>query len=522
MLPQGADARTRLAQAMGCADWTQFARDLDVHRGAVRRHFELVLGNPAPAMVAGGDDTSLAQRLVRAGFTRPDEMARLVDATANGAKIRRLAGSSRDRFDALLPRLIESAGATAAPDVTLPRLLEFIESIASRASYLALLVQSAPALERLARLCGASEWAARYLTLHPILLDELIDERTLYATPDMTGFSTDARAHVAACGADLEAQMNALREAHHTAVFRLLAQDVQGLLTVERLADFLSDLADRTLAIALEQCWGMLKVRRRDVPEFAVIAYGKLGGKELGYASDLDLIFIYDDDDERAAEVYARLAQRLITFIDTQTTAGRLFEVDTRLRPDGASGLLVTSLAAFADYQRRRAWVWEHQALTRARHCAGSQRIGAAFEAERRDILALPRDPDKLKAEVRAMRRKMHAGHPNKTPLFDLKHDAGGMVDIEFCVQTLVLLHAREHARLFDNLGNIALLRIAAEEGLVAGDLARAAGDAYRAFRKHQHALRLNNVEYARLPRQPVSAEIAAVQALWEQVLGPR
>ena len=522
MLPQGTDARARLAQAMGCADWAGFARDLDDHRGAVRRHFEQVLGDPAPAMAAAGDDTSLAQRLVRSGFARPDEMARLVDATANGAKIRRLAGSSRDRFDALLPRLIESAGATGVPDVTLPRLLEFIESIASRASYLALLVQSAPALQRLARLCGASEWAARYLTLHPILLDELIDERTLYAAPDMPGFSADARAHVTSCGADLEAQMNALREAHHTAVFRLLAQDVHSLLTVERLADFLSDLADRTLAIALEQCWGMLKVRHRDVPEFAVIAYGKLGGKELGYASDLDLIFIYDDDDERAAEVYARLAQRLITFIDTQTTAGRLFEIDTRLRPDGASGLLVTSLAAFADYQRRRAWVWEHQALTRARHSAGSQRIGAAFEVERRDILALPRDPDKLKADVRDMRRKMHAGHPNKTPLFDLKHDAGGMVDIEFCVQTLVLLHAREHARLFDNLGNIALLRIAAEEGLVAGDLARAAGDAYRVFRKHQHALRLNNVEYARLPRQPVSAEIAAVQALWGQVLGSR
>ena len=518
MLPAPQEARSRLAQAMGCADWPGFMRLLDAHRGRVRRHFAQVLGDPAPAL-PGNDAIPLAQRLQGAGFTRADEQARLIDATFGGAKIRRLAESSRQRLDALLPRLIDAAGSTAAPDVTLPRLLGFIESIASRASYLSLLSQSAPALTRLARLQGASDWASRYLTLHPILLDELIDERTLFGAPDMAGFSADAAAQIAACGDDLEAQMNALRETHHTAVFRLLAQDVQGLLTVEALADHLSALADRTLAIALAQSWAALKSRHRDAPEFAVIAYGKLGGKELGYASDLDLIFIYDDAHEKAAETYSRLAQRLITFIDTQTTAGRLFEVDTRLRPDGASGLLVTSLAAFSDYQRRRAWVWEHQALTRARFCAGSARVGAAFEEERRYILALPREADKLRAEVRAMREKMHAGHPNRSGQFDLKHDTGGMVDIEFCVQTMVLLHARDHPGLFGNLGNISLLRQAGAAGLIAAELGAAAGDAYRTYRRYQHALRLNNAEYARVPREQVSMEIAVVSRLWQAVL---
>ena len=517
-LPRGDEARLRLAHAMGCTDWIGFELALDTQRANVSRHFEQILGG-SPAADA---EASVAQRLTQGGFAQPDELTLLIDNTLAGAKIRRLADATRVRLDALLPRLLDAARACPMPDLALKRLLAFIESIASRSSYLALLTQSEAALARLANLLAASEWAARYLTLHPILLDELLDEQTLYSQPDMEEFSVDAAARLVRLRGDLEAQMNALREAHHAAVFRLLAQDVQGVLSVERLADHLSELADRALDLALAECWRMLKGTHRDAPEFAVIAYGKLGGKELGYASDLDLVFIYDDADEHAAEIYARLAQRLITFIDTQTTAGRLFEIDTRLRPDGDSGLLVTSLAAFTDYQRRRAWVWEHQALTRARYCAGDARIGAAFEAERRHMLALPRDATKLIEEVRAMRKKMHAGHPNRSKLFDLKHDAGGMVDIEFCVQTLVLLHAREHPQLFGNLGNIALLRLAGEVGLIPANLALACGDAYRTYRKHQHALRLNNVEYARVPREEVAGEIGAVGQLWESVAGPR
>ena len=521
MLPRDAPARQSLARTMGAPDWTGFCATLDAHRARVRRHFESVLGEPTPVPGGkAGKAPGIESLLANTGFADPTELERLIDATVGGAKIRRLADSTRARFEALLPRMIECAGATAGPDVTLKRMLTFVEAIASRAAYLALLTQSAPALKRLTRLCGASEWAARYLTLHPILLDELIDERTLYTAPDGGEFTRTTGTVLASLRGDLEAQMNALRESHHTAVFRLLAQDVEGLWTVERLADQLSDLADRALELALTECWHLTRGRHRDTPEFAVVAYGKLGGKELGYASDLDLIFIHDDPDERAGEVYARLAQRLVTFLDTQTTAGRLFEVDTRLRPDGASGLLVTNLAAFRDYQRQRAWVWEHQALTRARFCAGSARIGAAFEEERRHILTLARNAGELCAEVRNMRRKMHDGHPNRSQLFDLKHDAGGMVDIEFCVQTLVLCHARIHGRLVANLGNIALLRIAGEAGLIPGELAALAADAYRAFRKRQHEMRLNNADYARAPRQQFAAEIKVVGELWGAVIG--
>ena len=547
-LPSADDARARLAVSMGCADWPAFMLALDAHRANVSRHFDVILGNDAKAATAGDTGDTGAQdthdagtnglraaptngfggnatkTVVAQGFSDSNELNRLLKLTQEGSKIRRLATGSRERFEQLLPHAVAAARATDAPDIALKRLITFLEAIASRASYLALLIQSRAALLRLANLLAASEWAAHYLTTHPILLDELLDERMLNAAPDFAAWSTLAAAQLQAGhgtgGADLEAQMNALREAHHAQVFRLLVQDLQGLLTVEALADQLSELADRALALAIGECWFALKEKHQPVPQFAVIAYGKLGGKELGYASDLDLVFIYDDEHERAAEIYARLAQRLLTFMETRTTAGRLFETDTRLRPDGDSGLLVTSLAAFRDYQEKRAWLWEHQALTRARYCAGDTTIGAAFEDVRKHILTLPREHATLIEEVNAMRQKMHDGHPNKSKLFDLKHDAGGMVDIEFCVQALVLEHARKFAPLIENKGNIALLLRAASAGLIAPDIAEGAANAYRAYRKHQHALRLNNQEYARLPKGQVNNELAIVLALRKSVLG--
>jgi glutamate-ammonia-ligase adenylyltransferase len=520
-LPRGDEARERLAQSMGCADYAAFLQLLEQHRTAVRGHFETVLGDPAPAAPAQANGASdWEQVLTEQGFEEAAELARLINTTLNSAKSRRLAPGARERFEALLGPMVAAARATPTPNLALNRLLQFAENIASRSGYIALLTQAPHALARLARLLGASGWAAQYLGSHPILLDELIDERTLYAAQDLPAYSAALREQLALHEGDIEAQMNAAREAHHTAVFRVLAQDLQDLLTVEKLADLLSELADRTLECVLAACWLAVPKRHRDTPAFAVIAYGKLGGKELGYASDLDLVFIYNDEDERAAENYARLAQKLLTFLETRTTAGRLFEADTRLRPDGDAGLLVSSLSAFRNYEEKRAWVWEHQALTRARFCAGDTAIGAAFEEERQHILTRERDVAKLKQDVRDMRKKMHDGHPNRSKLFDLKHDAGGMVDIEFCVQTLVLAHAREHRELLGNLGNIALLGLAAKAGLVDAALAQAGADAYRTYRAHQHALRLNGSEYARIDPALCATEIAAVKQLWQAVLG--
>jgi glutamate-ammonia-ligase adenylyltransferase len=263
-----------------------------------------------------------------------------------------------------------------------------------------------------------------------------------------------------------------------------------------------------------------------DAP-FAVISYGKLGGKELGYASDLDLVFLYqaDETDFTAQEIYALLAKRMINWLTTYTSAGSLFEIDTRLRPNGSAGFLVTNAEAFKKYQLREgdnaAWVWEHQALTRARFSAGSKAVGIFFDDVRFEILSQKRDIEHLRSEILEMRRKVHAGHPNPSTDFDLKHDAGGMVDIEFIVQFLVLAFSNTHPQLIGNLGNIALLRIAGELGLIQIQIAREVGDAYRLLRSRQHRLRLDGAEKTRveLSLEPQLVEARkVVLGLWQEV----
>ena len=502
-LPVEPGDRLRLAQMSGFGDWDGCAAALNAHRTAVTHHFQAVFAGPS-----GESET-------KAWPAHPR-----LEALRKGQRYAQLPEDSRRRLDALIPALAQAAAATADPEATLTRGVDLLEAIARRASYLALLAERPEALERVARMIGASSWAAEFVTLHPLLLDELLDDRLLYAAPDWREFELGLRAALAAAGDDVERQMNAVREQHQAQLFRLLAQDLAGLLTVETLADHLSLLADIVLQLALEACWAQLATRHRERPRFAVVAYGKLGGKELGYASDLDIIFVYNDADERAPENYARLAQRYNNWLTLRTSAGALFETDLQLRPSGSSGLLVSSLAAFEEYQEHAAWAWEHQALTRARFCAGDPEVGDAFEAIRKRILRRQRDPAALAREVLAMRERLHKAHPNRSGLFDLKHDRGGMIDIEFTVQFLVLAHAHRHAGLTGNLGNIALLGLAAALGLIPGELAEACRGAYRKFRRLQHRLRLNGATYARVPADQVALKSAAVRALWRTVFG--
>ena len=499
-LPEKDDDRGRIATMSGFASWSEFAAALQAHRAAVSRHFEAVFSEQAP-------------------LAEPWPEHPRVSAFRASQRYAALPADSKRRLDALVPALARTSAATAERETTLARGMDLVEAIASRAAYLALLAERPEALERVTRIIAASSWAAEFVTRHPLLLDELLDDRVLYAPPDLEAFAAALRAQLAHAP-DTEARMNVLREMHQAQVFRLLAQDLAGLLSVERLADHLSALADLMLQSTIEEAWKDLPRRHRPEPLFAVVAYGKLGGKELGYASDLDIIFLYEDADERAPEVYARLAQRCITWLSVRTSAGALFETDLQLRPSGASGLLVTNLAAFERYQEQDAWVWEHQALTRARFCAGEPTIGARFEAIRKTILHQKRELASLRDEIAKMREKMHAAHPNKSGLFDLKHDRGGMIDIEFAVQCLVLGHAHEHPSLTQNLGNIALLGMAADEGLIPRDMAERCREAYRDFRRLQHALRLNGAPYARVPREQVAGHAEAVLALWKTVFG--
>ncbi|MCB1887930.1 MAG: bifunctional [glutamate--ammonia ligase]-adenylyl-L-tyrosine phosphorylase/[glutamate--ammonia-ligase] adenylyltransferase [Rhodocyclaceae bacterium] len=526
MLPQSEGDRALLAESMGFADYAGLRDALNLHRTRVSARFDAVFEDPTEAdhplddtWSQCGDPSGCTAGLAKLGFREAGQAAASLSELRASSRYRHMPPGIRARFDGVMPRVLEAAAATENSDQTLARLLDLLAAISRRASYLALLQQYPQALSRLADLVSASQWATSYLIRHPILLDELLDGRQLDTRPDWDAFRSDVDSEMAQHGEDMERQMDLMRELHHTQVFRLLTQDLGGKLSVEALADHLSALADIVLASTIPVCWSKLRKRHREEPAFAVISYGKHGGKELGYSSDLDLVFLCDDDAPEAAENYARLGQRISTWLSSQTASGQLYETDLRLRPNGDSGLLVTSIAAFRKYQLESAWTWEHQALTRARFSAGDTRVGLAFEAIRNEVLQLPRDREALRADVIEMRQKMFDAHGGEREQFNLKHDFGGLVDVEFLVQYLVLGHAHDHPGLTENLGNIALLARAASLGLIEPAQADAAADAYRSLRKHQHALRLASGQSS-LSRDRISGEITAVRTLWQAVFG--
>jgi glutamate-ammonia-ligase adenylyltransferase len=526
MLPEDEPARAIIARSMDFADWPAMMAVLNDHRQRVSQHFDQIFSDPEAGehpliglWMGQIDDDSAIESLGNMGFRHPKEAISRLSELRASSRYQQLPNTNRQRIDAVGPRLIEAAGATTNPDITLTRGLNFLEGVSRRGAYLALLQQYPMALRRVADIICASSWAAEFLNRHPLLLDELLDPRLYEMATNWVEFRENLKRNLADHAGDTEREMDILREVHHAQAFRLLAQDIAGLQTIESLSDHLTELADTIVQETLPLCWSKIKNRHCETPKFAVIGYGKMGGKELGYSSDLDMVYLYDDDDQDAGENYNRLGQRLNTWLSSQTSAGILFETDLRLRPNGDSGLLAVSVDAFRDYQLKNAWVWEHQALSRGRFCAGDPAVGARFEAIRCEILCQQRDLAKLKEEVIAMRQKMADSHPARNDdEFDLKNDSGGIIDVEFIVQYLVLGYAHQHNALTGNLGNIALLRIAGELGLIDPKLAAGTANAYREYRRLQHAQRLSTTPKARTPRETVEKHIATVHSLWQAV----
>ncbi|MGQ0751200.1 MAG: bifunctional [glutamate--ammonia ligase]-adenylyl-L-tyrosine phosphorylase/[glutamate--ammonia-ligase] adenylyltransferase [Betaproteobacteria bacterium] len=526
LLPRTAEDQLAIARSMGFQDYVALRDALEQHRTRVTRQFEQIFAaapakqHPLAVVWQSSGGAGNADRLTALGFQRAEDMQRRLDMLRSNPRYRQMPATSQQRLDRLVPLAIHASSGTPDADTTLGRILELFESVSRRESYLALLEEYPLALTRLAEMVSASGWVAQYLTQHPILLDELLDTRTLYAAPDWIALKQALRARLDDAAQDTERRMDILCHFKHAQTMRFIAQDLGGTLPLETLSDHLSDLACVILGEVLRLTWGALRTRHRETPCFAIVAYGKLGGKELGYVSDLDIVFLYDDVAPEAPENYARLAQRINGWLTSITPAGVLYETDLRLRPDGASGLLVSPLASFREYQEKQAWGWEHQALTRARFVAGDPEIGRAFESLRIAILRQPRDLGVLKANIAAMRGKIHDAHPNRSSLFDLKHDRGGIIDVEFIVQYLVLGFAGKHAELTGNIGNLALLKLAGRLGLIDASQAQAAHEAYREFRRRQHRLRLAGEQYARVSPEEVSAHARAVLDLWQSVFG--
>jgi [glutamine synthetase] adenylyltransferase / [glutamine synthetase]-adenylyl-L-tyrosine phosphorylase len=461
----------------------------------------------------------------------PPELGPRAQSLREQPKVRLL----RDESKLRLARLIDRAAAAVRDgECTADAANLFVDwtlALLPRESYLALLVERPEVQARLQRLLGLARWPMRYLMLHPGVIDELADERLLHGRFDAAAFTAELEERhdgwERSGEAGEESLLDTLRRAHHAEVFRTLVRDVEGHLSVEQVADDLSALADATLDLVLRWAWKHLKQAHLAEPRLAVIAYGKLGGKELGYGSDLDVVFLYDDaeepDADRAAEVYGAFARKVVSWLTLRTGAGELFDIDTALRPNGNSGLLVTSLASFERYQTGRgsntAWTWEHQALTRARWCAGWRALAPRFDAVRRAVIRAPRDAEALRAEVQAMRAKVREAHPIRGERFDVKHSAGGMMDAEFAVQYLVLAHGGAQPALLDDVGNIALLQRAQAAGLLPDHLGTHAADAYRELRRAQHRARLDE-QPTQVDPATMHAEREAVLALWRSVFG--
>ncbi len=530
-----------IAHSMGYDSCCPFLSELDTHREFVAQEFDTLLGGAAEKNCRGCNGGN-ARRSERPGAPDFDAvLAQLPPALRERIALWRehpRVLALREDSRARLLRLVQRTAAwmeEGAPDATAAqrrangaiRWADWVEPLLRRESYLALLVERPAVHERLLRLLGSARWPARYLVQHPGVIDELASDAMLSERFAAEAFERELEQRRGALQStgedDEEALLNLLRRAHHAELFRTLARDVEGRITVEQVADDLSALADVVLRVTARWCWQRLKSRHREEPFIAIIGYGKLGGKELGYGSDLDIVFVHDDEDERAPEAYAAYVRKMINWLTVKTAEGDLFEIDTALRPNGNSGLLITTFDAYANYQQQRgsntAWTWEHQAMTRARFVLGHETLRPRFDAVREAVITAPRDAAALRNEIVAMREKVRAAHPVKGGQFDVKHSAGGMVDAEFAVQYLVLSQSGAYPELRDNVGNIALLQRAEVDGLLPPGTGQAAAAAYRALRQVQHRARLDEAPTQVAP-PALQAERDAVLAVWHAVFG--
>jgi glutamate-ammonia-ligase adenylyltransferase len=486
----------------------------------------------------------VAEDVGRFGLADPQAAARILLELRQSAYFRRLDAWGRRRLATLVPRVlaavarVEAAGGAAGLPV-LARLLRIVEAIGGRTAYLALLNENAQALERLVEACRAGDYLARQVAAHPLLLDELLDARIFETAPDRAQFAQELAARLGHAGEDEEQRMDALRHFRRAAMFRIALQDLAGRLPLMQVSDRLTDVAELILGQALAIAWRHTAAtygeprcedgRGPRTPRVGIAGYGKLGGVELGYGSDLDLVFLHDSAGQGQQTTgpkvvdngvfFLRLAQRLLHVLTVHTPAGRLYEVDVRLRPSGKGGLAFTQIGAFEEYQRREAWTFEHQALLHSRWVAGDAVLGACFERIRREVLAGAVRREGLREEILAMRERMRAehGHP-RAGLFDLKHDRGGITDIEFLAQYWVLRHVHEHPPLAEYADTIRHLESVGSAALVDHRVIDRLVDAYRAFRSAAHHLSLEQ-QPAVIDAGELTGPRAAVAAVWHRVM---
>ena len=552
-LPKDELTRQRLAFACGHADWDGLAAELDQQRDIVAAHFrEIVFRGADDSDVTADttaielwslqvDEPALTQRLQKLGYDEPESAARRLLALRDSGGYRRMDEAGRQRLDALMPSLIRVAATEAEPARALDGAVHIVEAIGRRSAYFALLNENPAALDRLVGLTALSQFLVQQIARAPLLLDELLDQRLFTEPPDSDDLHAELQARLAAAGDDdPERRLYALTHFQQAATFRVAVADLSGALPLMKVSDRLTYIAEHVLQAALDIAWEELTAKhgapecdddgQRRAAGFAIVGYGKLGGLELGYGSDLDLVFIHDSTSTRAETngqraldntvFFGRLTRRIIHMLTLATTSGSMYEVDTRLRPSGRSGLVVSSLTALDRYQQEDAWTWEHQALLRSRAVAGEPTVREAYENLRRHALAHYVKRDTLKQDVQDMRERMRNELSKaKAGYFDLKQDPGGIADIEFIVQYLVLRDADRYADLTEYSDNIRQLDALARNELLSAEDAGILVDAYRDYRRRAHLLSLAGEE-ALVPQAELAKQADRVIAIWQRVFG--
>lgn len=540
-LPTDPIQRLSLAYAMGFSDWQSFKAHIDKVRRDVHDVFEQVVApikaEARETFALTGDYEHICAALRNLGWPTPESGARLVKTFQASHAVRNLTPRGASELARLMPMLLRATASTEQPDDTLERLFALLEAIASRNVYLTLLAENPQALSQLVKLAAGSPWITNYIAQHPLLLDELLDPRALYAPLSKAELERELKRKLDSIDPeDLEQILIGLRQFKQTNVLRVAAADFVGAIPIMVVSDYLTYTAEVLVNEVMRQAWRLTATRHGvppgasidEVSGFGMIAYGKLGGIELGYGSDLDLVFLYDGTDtaltngERpvsTAEFFARMGKRIIHLLTANTPAGVLYEVDLRLRPSGSSGLLVSSVDAYDTYQMESAWTWEQQALVKARFVAGDPEIGKRFGTIREKSLCRKRNIETLRTEICEMREKMRANLAAKDPaVFDLKQGSGGIVDIEFIVQFGVLSRAHDCKKLTEWTDVVRLLDSLTEAGFLNADDAGLLRQAYCLFRERTHRLALLEVP-ALVPADEHFELRSRVQRIWRDVM---
>ena len=550
-LPSNPLEKMRLALSMNFEDPETFSRQLNYHRERVHAHFDMLLQandsdhyekkrEKALERIWLGllEKEAAEHHLSTIGFEEPDQVLRLLEHLREDRVARGLAIEGHRRLNKLIPLLLIAVGNSENPLVTLNRIVDLIRAIEGRAAYLSLLLENPKSLSHLVKLTQASPLIASFLSQHPVLLDELLDPRTLYLPPTRRELEIELRRRMERLTDDLEYQIDELRIFKQINVFRVVAADVTEVLPLMRVSDHLSDIAEIVLNEVFELAWNYL-VGKYGKPVcilngkscdhgFAVIAYGKLGGLELGYGSDLDLVFLHSAAEAPTQngnasidnrQFFARLGQRVIHILTTPTRAGVLYEADMRLRPSGESGILVSHIESYGDYQKNDAWTWEHQALIRARAVGGNPLLKERFETIRKDVLGRPHNKLKLKQDVVKMRERVRREQSHSdAKVFDLKQDTGGIVDIEFLVQYLVLLKSNQNSELLNWTDNVRLIQTLLETGVFDEWTAHLLKHAYLIYRATAHKLSLQE-KPAIVPADKYQYLREKVEDIWNRFL---